>query len=316
MIELTTGCFHMTCRCKTQFCYLCSSPWKTCQCPRWDEQRLVTRAEEQPPLAALDMPIRGRATVRPAGRSQAVAQDPPQPDIPGPWLLRSRPDLRRGKSAGAVTLGASTSTASSGSAPNPTPIPHASTNSQSRHPISPSRPILSRALPPIPMTSKQRAALEISPDGNISSGSEAPSVPSPTTKPKLKQPPELPRRSPLRTSAPSVLNARESVVARGLDAQRRRPQRSIDLGSSQTRKQDSNPSTPNTPTSIDGIVVPSLESRIDRLLGAVQHYPCQHQWVTQGGRSTCDSCFRGGSYISTCSRCPMRACQRCQANRI
>ncbi|KAG9311550.1 hypothetical protein JVU11DRAFT_7755 [Chiua virens] len=34
VVELSTGCFHMTCRCRTEFCYLCQARWKTCQCPR------------------------------------------------------------------------------------------------------------------------------------------------------------------------------------------------------------------------------------------------------------------------------------------
>ncbi|KAG2050390.1 hypothetical protein BDR06DRAFT_891739, partial [Suillus hirtellus] len=45
MIELSVGCFHMTCRCKTEFCYLCRALWKTCKCPRWDESRLLAGAQ-------------------------------------------------------------------------------------------------------------------------------------------------------------------------------------------------------------------------------------------------------------------------------
>lgn len=33
------------CLCSTQFCYLCAAPWKTCECPQWDENRLVRAAE-------------------------------------------------------------------------------------------------------------------------------------------------------------------------------------------------------------------------------------------------------------------------------
>ncbi|CAF5060412.1 unnamed protein product [Rotaria sp. Silwood1] len=44
MIELTHGCYHMTCRCRAQFCYICSTPWKNCQCPQWDEQNLHDEA--------------------------------------------------------------------------------------------------------------------------------------------------------------------------------------------------------------------------------------------------------------------------------
>ncbi|KAB2575970.1 E3 ubiquitin-protein ligase arih1l [Lasiodiplodia theobromae] len=33
MVELKEGCNHMTCRCTAQFCMLCGSKWKTCECP-------------------------------------------------------------------------------------------------------------------------------------------------------------------------------------------------------------------------------------------------------------------------------------------
>ncbi|WOL04813.1 hypothetical protein Cni_G13535 [Canna indica] len=40
MIELSEGCFHMTCRCGFEFCYNCGAEWKnknpTCQCPLFE----------------------------------------------------------------------------------------------------------------------------------------------------------------------------------------------------------------------------------------------------------------------------------------
>ncbi|RKL48804.1 hypothetical protein BFJ70_g1746 [Fusarium oxysporum] len=46
MVELTHGYFHISCRCGHQFCYLCGRQWKTCNCPQWDERRLMARAGE------------------------------------------------------------------------------------------------------------------------------------------------------------------------------------------------------------------------------------------------------------------------------
>ncbi|KAG6132173.1 hypothetical protein E4U12_003307 [Claviceps purpurea] len=45
MVDLDTGCNHITCRCKAQFCYVCGLKWKQCRCAQWDEDRLVARAD-------------------------------------------------------------------------------------------------------------------------------------------------------------------------------------------------------------------------------------------------------------------------------
>ncbi|PVH84534.1 hypothetical protein DL98DRAFT_485129 [Cadophora sp. DSE1049] len=45
LVELDTGCNHMTCPCSAQFCYKCGERWKTCRCEQWDEHRLYARAE-------------------------------------------------------------------------------------------------------------------------------------------------------------------------------------------------------------------------------------------------------------------------------
>ncbi|KAF9218235.1 hypothetical protein BS17DRAFT_721976, partial [Gyrodon lividus] len=47
IVELNEGCYHMTCRCSTQFCYLCAARWRTCDCRQWDEQHLINDAERR-----------------------------------------------------------------------------------------------------------------------------------------------------------------------------------------------------------------------------------------------------------------------------
>ncbi|OJT12598.1 Protein ariadne-2 [Trametes pubescens] len=47
LVELSIGCYHMTCRCRHQFCYLCTARWKTCTCDQWDENRLIAAAEDR-----------------------------------------------------------------------------------------------------------------------------------------------------------------------------------------------------------------------------------------------------------------------------
>lgn len=47
VIELTYGCFHITCVCRAQFCYQCSATWKTCKCLQWEERLLLAEAERR-----------------------------------------------------------------------------------------------------------------------------------------------------------------------------------------------------------------------------------------------------------------------------
>ncbi|KAG7048394.1 IBR finger domain-containing protein [Colletotrichum scovillei] len=44
IVELNHGCYHITCPCGSEFCYLCSLRWKTCTCELWNEERLYARA--------------------------------------------------------------------------------------------------------------------------------------------------------------------------------------------------------------------------------------------------------------------------------
>ncbi|OTA24223.1 hypothetical protein BTJ68_13582 [Hortaea werneckii EXF-2000] len=33
------------CKCKSEFCYICGTPWRNCKCTLWFEHRLLDRAE-------------------------------------------------------------------------------------------------------------------------------------------------------------------------------------------------------------------------------------------------------------------------------
>ncbi|KAI4139817.1 MAG: hypothetical protein LQ341_004073, partial [Variospora aurantia] len=39
LVELNTGCRHITCKCKAEFCYTCGARWKTCACTEKDQAR-------------------------------------------------------------------------------------------------------------------------------------------------------------------------------------------------------------------------------------------------------------------------------------
>ncbi|XP_057781746.1 E3 ubiquitin-protein ligase RSL1-like [Salvia miltiorrhiza] len=45
MVSLSTGCYHIYCRCGHEFCYTCGAEWQnkkaTCSCPIWDERNIV-----------------------------------------------------------------------------------------------------------------------------------------------------------------------------------------------------------------------------------------------------------------------------------
>ena len=69
--------------CKTEFCYVCGAPWKTCNCDIWDEARLLERAE--------GLVDNGRARDRvPAVAAPVPAAAPAQNQIPNLDLIREQ----------------------------------------------------------------------------------------------------------------------------------------------------------------------------------------------------------------------------------
>ncbi|KAF3112548.1 hypothetical protein TWF594_009892 [Orbilia oligospora] len=53
MVELKSGCHHITCHCKAEFCYICGAEWKTCTCPVFEERRLYEDAAARVDQAAV-----------------------------------------------------------------------------------------------------------------------------------------------------------------------------------------------------------------------------------------------------------------------
>lgn len=39
LVELTSGCRHITCKCRAEFCYTCGARWRTCACTEADQAR-------------------------------------------------------------------------------------------------------------------------------------------------------------------------------------------------------------------------------------------------------------------------------------
>ncbi|KAK8121487.1 hypothetical protein PG999_005607 [Apiospora kogelbergensis] len=66
LVELNTGCNHMTCPCGFHFYYQCGLRWKTCECAQWDETRLYERA--------VQIDQRNQPAQRPAAQGNLPAQ--------------------------------------------------------------------------------------------------------------------------------------------------------------------------------------------------------------------------------------------------
>ncbi|CAD0037545.1 unnamed protein product, partial [Aureobasidium pullulans] len=48
VVELSSGCNHITCVCGAQFCYICGSRWRTCTCPQYTHPSVAGDVGGQP----------------------------------------------------------------------------------------------------------------------------------------------------------------------------------------------------------------------------------------------------------------------------
>ncbi|PCH44865.1 hypothetical protein WOLCODRAFT_78291 [Wolfiporia cocos MD-104 SS10] len=104
IVELTVGCNHITCRCKTEFCFRCGSLWdiqrKSCTrdppCELWDENMLLEERERQRELEheRVQAPVADLRDPQAAPRLEAVLaphvalRHLPYDEYP-PWALQA-----------------------------------------------------------------------------------------------------------------------------------------------------------------------------------------------------------------------------------
>jgi len=82
LVEHNQGCRHMTCRCKAEFCYICSAKWRTCACTDRDLEGVRQRAannrqnqEANIALAAAEARLLNQANAREVARLAAIEEE-------------------------------------------------------------------------------------------------------------------------------------------------------------------------------------------------------------------------------------------------
>ncbi|KAK1087957.1 hypothetical protein LTR33_000797 [Friedmanniomyces endolithicus] len=95
MVELKEGCNHMTCRCLAEFCMVCGSKWKTCECPWFAYSNLP--GPDQLREMRVPEPIQAiyRRVYNAAGHAQPIPAPPPQGAQPHERTYQQEMDHRQ-----------------------------------------------------------------------------------------------------------------------------------------------------------------------------------------------------------------------------
>ncbi|KAI9789425.1 MAG: hypothetical protein M1833_002419 [Piccolia ochrophora] len=89
MIELKEGCNHMTCRCTAEFCMICGSKWKTCNCPWFNYD-----AVEADRLQHMQIPVARRVPINHPHPHPPPPPPPPPANYADELAGRRRQEVR------------------------------------------------------------------------------------------------------------------------------------------------------------------------------------------------------------------------------
>ncbi|KAG1888519.1 hypothetical protein F4604DRAFT_956255 [Suillus subluteus] len=281
MIELNMGCFHMTCRCRTEFCYLCKALWKSCRCPQWDEARLLAAAERR--VDAQLPPARRAQPANPPQQAPAARQP-----VPVAGAARNQPiNLLRLAPAAVPRLAA---------VANIRPV-----DPPQQVPVAAPRPVsVVNVWPPARRAEAPAPVPPLVPPRTTTLHREAPPVPPRTTTLRREAPAPAPLPEPpsqTRRTRRAEANAR--VSAWFTDVPQPQPA-----------------STTVTPGSDRNAVRQRMiRETMERL--RVDH-DCDHtSWKYRSGGGRCESCeMHLPLYLFRCAGCQMHACNRCRRNRL
>ncbi|OAX32941.1 hypothetical protein K503DRAFT_566733 [Rhizopogon vinicolor AM-OR11-026] len=311
MIELNMGCFHMTCRCKTEFCYVCSARWKSCRCPQWDENRLLAAAELRVDAQLQRAnPFQQAPPVRQPMPAARAARNQHQPDYPPRQALEAAPrqpvvtirpvDPPRQVAATLATLAAL----------RPTPLVNTRPRIRQQE-----VPAAQDPPPPAPPSSI------ITHGAGVYAPPPPPPPPPPPSRPAIHHT-EAPTLAPPTVPRPSRLTTRRAEAPGQGSSCAVPSQPTICRSETNTRIsavlarviEQCPTSTANTTTAGE-----DRERMIRETMERLRmDHDCQHTtWKYQRGSGRCESCSVDlPNYIYRCGGCEILSCNRCRRNRL